>query len=67
MLLICMKKSTLMFKDFLSIEILLNYGPTKRSIRFMSKLNWKELVPYMKKIYGQEYTEIFVKQLKENN
>ncbi len=67
MLLICMKKSTLMFKDFFRVLILLNYEPTKRSIIFMSKLNWKELVPYMKKIYGQEYTEIFVNRLKENN
>jgi hypothetical protein len=67
MLLICVKKSTSMFKDFLRVKILLNYQPTKRSIRFMSKLNWKELVPYMKKIYGQEYTEIFVNRLKENN
>jgi hypothetical protein len=67
MLLICMKKSTLMFKDFLRVYLLLNYEPTKRSVRFMSKLNWKELVPYMKKIYGQEYTEIFVNRLKENN
>jgi hypothetical protein len=56
-----------MFKDFLRVLLSLNYGPTKRSIRFMSKLNWKELVPYMKKIYGQEYTEIFVSRLKENN
>jgi len=67
MLLICVKKSTLMFKDFLRVKILMNYEPTKRSIRFMSKLNWNELVPYMKKIYGQEYTEIFVSRLKENN
>lgn len=67
MLLICMKKLTLMFKDFLRVLKLLNYEPTKRSIIFMSKMNWKELIPYMKKIYGHEYTEIFVNRLKENN
>ena len=40
--------------------------PSKRSIEFMSKLNWDELMPYMKKIYGKEYTKKLVKQLKEN-
>jgi len=44
----------------------MDYLPSKRSIKFMSELNWDELVPYMKKIYGKEYTKNFVKQLKEN-
>jgi len=44
----------------------MDYTPSKRSIKFMSGLNWDELVPYMKKIYGEEYTKNFVKQLKEN-
>ena len=44
----------------------MDYLPTKNSIKFMSKLNWDELVPYMEKIYGKEYTKNFVKQLKES-
>jgi len=44
----------------------MDYIPSERSIKFMSRLNWDELVPYMKKIYGKEYTKKFVKQLKEN-
>jgi hypothetical protein len=43
-----------------------DYLPTERSIKFMSKMKWDELVPYMKKIYGEEYTKKFVKLLKEN-
>ena len=44
----------------------MDYLPTKRSIKFMSKLNLDELEPYMKKIYGKEYTKNFVKKVKEN-
>jgi len=44
----------------------LEYLPTDRSIKFMSKLNWKELIPYMEKIYGSDYAEILIKRLKEN-
>jgi len=32
----------------------------------MSKLNWKELIPYVEKIYGTEYAEILLNRLKEN-
>lgn len=28
-------------------------------------MNWAELEPYMKKIYGEEYTKKFVKNLEE--
>ena len=31
----------------------------------MSKLNWNELVPYMEKVYGKDYTKILIKELKE--
>jgi hypothetical protein len=54
------------FKHFEEGLTILEYLPTDRSIKFMSKLNWKELIPYMKKIYGSEYAEILLKRLKEN-
>jgi hypothetical protein len=44
----------------------MNSQPSKRSIQFMSKINWKELEPYMKKIYGEEFTKKLVKQLEED-
>ena len=43
----------------------MDYLPSNNSVKFMSKLKWDELVPYMEKIYGKDYTKIFVKKLKE--
>jgi len=60
------EKSTRYLKHFEEGLTLLEYLPTDRSIKFMSKLNWKELIPYIEKIYGSDYAEILIKRLKEN-
>jgi len=42
-----------------------NSQPTEKSIEFFSRLKWRELIPYMKEIYGNEFTENLVNSLKE--